>query len=321
MKPLPRAPKTFEGTIAELFEHCVDLVAPSASEVVTFHRLLKGFVDRPNPGFIVRGSTDLRRSEVRTGRGLRILPSDNAPAWWVHHVLWTGREFDADSFASALETCPRHFHDVSARRENGISAAGWYVAHILPAKFGSPDPETWNREEAVMRFVRNVHPTNHFYVPGGRAIGEDRRVIAYAARWASERYGRVWNEMLSWAGPQAQTYLESLQAVTGQERITLLPSEPSLSPKPRAALNSLGLLGPIPEIHSTRLHFKADVIEPLGMDDLFRIVSPVGTFEMTKREFYEVFANVVASASYRAGRHDYHYTTVPAKAERFRVST
>jgi len=215
-----------------------------------------------------------------------------------------------------METCPRHFHDVSTRRENGISVSGWYVAHILPAKFGNSDPESWNREEAVMRFVRNVHPANHFYVPGGRAVGEDKRVIAYAARWASERYGKTWEEMLAWAGPQANTYLEGLPVISGEEHVVV--SLTALSQSARSIIGANGR-GGIAEIRSTRLHFKADVIEPLELDDVFRIKSPMGVFEMTKREFYEVFPNVAASSSYRTGRRDYHYTQVPAKAERFRV--
>ena len=64
-----------------------------------------------------------------------------------------------------------------------------------------------------------------------------------------------------------------------------------------------------------RLGFRADVIEPLGDDDEFQVVSPVGTFRMTKAQFYSIFANVVRTMSYRE-RGLYHYPTVPAKAER-----
>jgi len=40
----------------------------------------------------------------------------------------------------------------------------------------------------------------------------------------------------------------------------------------------------------SRLGFKADVIEPLRDRDSFRVVTPVGTFQMTKAEFYRDFA-------------------------------
>lgn len=67
-----------------------------------------------------------------------------------------------------------------------------------------------------------------------------------------------------------------------------------------------------------RLGFRADVIEPLGDRDVFRVVTPDGAFQMSKSEFYRVFANVVASASYREGGL-YHYPVVPGKANVFRV--
>ena len=69
---------------------------------------------------------------------------------------------------------------------------------------------------------------------------------------------------------------------------------------------------------ATRLLFRASVIEPLLSDEAFRIVTPDGTFQMTKAEFYRDFANVVASASYRENG-IYHSKTVPKKAFPYRV--
>jgi hypothetical protein len=74
------------------------------------------------------------------------------------------------------------------------------------------------------------------------------------------------------------------------------------------------------EYEASRLLFKRDVIEALRDDDPFRIVTPDGTFVMTKREFYRVFANVPATKSYRE-RGAYHYPTVPQAAEQFRVGS
>ena len=70
---------------------------------------------------------------------------------------------------------------------------------------------------------------------------------------------------------------------------------------------------------ASRLAFRAEVIEPLRDDEFFRVVTPDGTFAMTKGEFYRVFANVVQSRSYRE-RGLYHYPTVPAKAMPFHGS-
>lgn len=64
--------------------------------------------------------------------------------------------------------------------------------------------------------------------------------------------------------------------------------------------------------------FRADVIEALDDSDYFEVVTPVGTFRLSKLEFYRDFPNVTRSRSYReAGI--YHYPTVPGKAERYRV--
>ena len=69
---------------------------------------------------------------------------------------------------------------------------------------------------------------------------------------------------------------------------------------------------------STRLLFKRDEIEPLDWDDQFSVYSSNDgcTYEMTKREFYDVFSNVVKTKSYKeAGI--YHYVRTPAKAFQF----
>ena len=69
----------------------------------------------------------------------------------------------------------------------------------------------------------------------------------------------------------------------------------------------------------SRLCFKRDVIEALGPHESFRIESPVGTFQMTKADFYRVFPNVVKSLSY-AEDGIYHYRKLPSQAEEFRVT-
>ncbi len=69
---------------------------------------------------------------------------------------------------------------------------------------------------------------------------------------------------------------------------------------------------------ATRLTFKASVIEALSEEQVFEVATPVGTFRLSKREFYDAFPNVVRSNSYRtAGL--YHYPTVPKMADPFRV--
>ncbi len=69
---------------------------------------------------------------------------------------------------------------------------------------------------------------------------------------------------------------------------------------------------------ASRLRFLADVIEPMAMNNVFEIVTPIGTWRMTKAEFYRVFPNVVSSGSYVNSKY-YHYPKPPQKAEQLRV--
>lgn len=64
---------------------------------------------------------------------------------------------------------------------------------------------------------------------------------------------------------------------------------------------------------SSRLSFRADVIEKIGEEDSFQVETPEGTFEMTRAQFYTAFPNVVESRSYREHR-AYSYSTTPRKA-------
>jgi hypothetical protein len=76
----------------------------------------------------------------------------------------------------------------------------------------------------------------------------------------------------------------------------------------------------VPCYYSSRLEFRAEVIEPLGMQDSFCVHTPHGTFQMTKADFHRDFLSVVNSSSYRdAGA--YHYTRAPAKALRYLTNT
>jgi hypothetical protein len=61
---------------------------------------------------------------------------------------------------------------------------------------------------------------------------------------------------------------------------------------------------------------KADIIEPLR--DVLEVVTPEGTFSMTKREFHSDFAGVLPTRSY-AERRIYHYPTVPQRALKYRL--
>ncbi|HEY3783044.1 MAG TPA: hypothetical protein VGL56_18350 [Fimbriimonadaceae bacterium] len=71
------------------------------------------------------------------------------------------------------------------------------------------------------------------------------------------------------------------------------------------------------EYEFTRLGFIRDMIEPLSDNEKFRVITPGGTFEMTKAQFYDVFSNVTKTMSY-VDRGLYHYPTTPGKALQFK---
>lgn len=69
----------------------------------------------------------------------------------------------------------------------------------------------------------------------------------------------------------------------------------------------------------SRLCFKASQIEPLQDDQAFRVVTPVGTFQMTKAEFHRAFPKVIMSKSYSENG-IYHYPSVPKSALPYRLT-
>lgn len=68
----------------------------------------------------------------------------------------------------------------------------------------------------------------------------------------------------------------------------------------------------------TRLTFKRDEIEPLQVDDIITIETPTGTYKMTKKEFYDVFDNVIKTKSYKE-KGIYNYPIVPEKTKQFLI--
>ena len=74
------------------------------------------------------------------------------------------------------------------------------------------------------------------------------------------------------------------------------------------------------EYTSSRLCFKADLIEPLKENDSFVVHTPNGTFKFTKADFYRVFSNVIETKSYQKGR-IYSCKYPPKRAMQFLISS
>ena len=74
------------------------------------------------------------------------------------------------------------------------------------------------------------------------------------------------------------------------------------------------------EYTSSRLCFKADLIEPLKDNETFIVHTPNGTFKFTKSDFYRVFSNVIETKSYQEGRM-YSCKYPPKRAMQFLISS
>ena len=70
------------------------------------------------------------------------------------------------------------------------------------------------------------------------------------------------------------------------------------------------------EYSCSRLTFKACIIESLKENEVFCIKTPVGSFQMTKGDFYKSFPNVIQTKSYRE-QGVYSYTKTPQKANKY----
>lgn len=321
-RPVIPSPQSHDGTLDELWEGFIEPNTPTPAVVADFHRALADYVREPTALLLIRNVGGLqRREEYATGDGTRIRMTDNAPAWWVHYALLQGASITPGAFGPVIESIPAHFFDVARMLPASANRAGWHVAHILAVKDRSTDHMTWRRPEAVGRFVRNIHPCNHFLVPkpGWQRWGGDPRVIAFFAEKFAARYVDVWDEFIR----MARADPKGIGRVSGPITYTYSsPASPSLKPiksnvtqrPPARALDGRVAAS----YQATRLLFKRSVIEPLNDDDVFQVVTPNGTFEMSKAEFVGEFSNVCASASYR-DHGVYHYSTLPKKALRFLV--
>ena len=176
---------------------------PCERVIRMFHRELMRYFTDPDALFITRQvKGQERRKKVDTRDGTRLLPSDNAPAWWWHKQLFDGVAVSRESFADSVKATPVHMFDV---RGDTLNTAGWHAAHILDAKDGNVDWRSWTRAEAALRFARNVHPLNLFYVPKAdwQRVGGDAELIGYIASVYAARWPEIWAEFTAVAGEPA----------------------------------------------------------------------------------------------------------------------
>ncbi len=323
------APLAFEGSLDALYREHLEPAALDATLVREFHNALKRNLASQRPHFLlrkVRGTE--RRAQSPAADGYSFVATDNAPAWWTYAALAAGHCISPGATREVFETIPCHMFDVAKRSASTPADSGWHIAHIFDVKDRDTDFTRWGRVELTRRFIRNIHPVNYFLLPktDWQRWGGDARVIGYMAARHAERYGEVWKEFLQLGGVDDR----GLARANGDVRISIArsasdPPEDTALSKPAARRATVrppaaavpGDSGPIALTYrATRLHFKRDLIEPLALGDRFAVETPVGTFSLTKHEFYDVFPNVIESRSYRE-HGGYHFPQPPKKALQF----
>jgi len=321
---IPPAPDCFDGSLAELYESWATKVLLSSSAVEEFHLKLVAHLKSDDPLFLTRLVKGQERGRiVRNKVGFRLRATDNAPAWWLHAKLFDADSFTYDSFSSFIASIPSHMFEI--RLPQSINSAGWHVAHIFNAKDRNLDYDHWDHPELTRRTIRNIHPCNYFYIPkiDWRVHGGEQAVIAFFCEKFAATYSAIWPEFLDLAG--ATTL--SASSLSRNYRYTI-PAEPqgttgsvydAIAPRERLVVEN-GAKSSKATYTSSRLAFKADIIEPLEWEDVFRVDTPVGSYAMTKREFYKVFPLIPLSNSYREGRL-YSFPKPPKRVLQFQVDS
>jgi hypothetical protein len=320
-RPFVPSPPSFHGTLEELVERFILPNLPSAESVNDFHAGLAEYVTQHDALFLLRAVRGAERRQVHHTRdGTRFKATDNAPAWWIHAALLQGYTIPAAAFANVIATLPTHFHDV--KKLCGLTAndAGWHTAHIFNVNNGRTTFAEWSRLEVIARFVRNVHPCNYFLLPktDWQQWGGDTRVLGYFGALYAERYRATWPAFLALAHADASALSRAAGGIVYSfDRGSSTATPKAGTPLIHHAMPDLSENVAV-EYRASRLTFKRDVIEALKDEQVFRIITPLGTFAMTKADVYRAFPKMVQTRSYRVDG-VYHTKSLPSAIEEFRV--
>lgn len=328
LRKMVRSPQSFDGTLERLVEEFVIPNLPSAGAVTQIHKLLVEYSRTDNPLFLLRTMRGTKRGQIYlTEHGNRFKATDNAPAWWTHYALFHQIQLATGDFSHIVATIPTHMFEVVKQIPQNISAAGWHVAHLASVKDGRTNFTAWSREELVTRFLRNVHPCNYFFIPkpDWQHFGGDKTIISFFASLYSDRYRDVWDEFRQLAGVDVDRFTGTPNSILyryGSAETSAGASEGAFNSaaeiEHRRHADNASV--PIASYSASRLLFKADVIDPLSDGECFRIVTPAGTYEMSKADFVREFPGIIQSKSYRESR-VYHYRKPPKRAAKFLVQT
>jgi len=209
---LPQAPSEFDGTLDELYEKYMLPVMPSVDAVEHIHQHLLRIAESGISTLSIRYERKEDMGKVRpVNDGTTIRWTDNAPAWGVHRAAFENKRWSTADFDAFIQSLPVRMFEAP---RPSVRDAGYYVAHLLGVKNSPASAVDLSPDDRLVRFMRNVHPMNHFYVPNrtkgtGHRYGEDPTVIAFIAAEYEKRFGGLWRQFIR------MTAGERLRAMTG----------------------------------------------------------------------------------------------------------
>lgn len=307
---IPSAPDRFEGPLEKLYDKYARYVLPAPEIVETFHKKLVAYLAENDPIFLTRNVGRQKRGiDERVACGSRLRPTDNSPAWWVHHHLFNLNTALLDDFPAAIESIPCEMFRV--KLPETINSAGWHVAHLYDVKDDNTDYPNWSAEELLWRTVRNIHPCNYFYIPktDWKRHGGQAEVLSFFQAKYANLYAAVWEEFLQLA--QATPYERIIDARSYVFAI-------SAREKQSRKLTFNGVECAVSYEHP-QLSFNAKWIEPLEMNQRFCVITPNLYFIMTKQQFYDTFPSVVSPGSCYRNTGVHHFRSLPLRARPFMI--
>lgn len=192
------APPQFRGPFSEFFEKYVWPNSPSTERVLEFDQFLRSYLNSEAPIHVLRAVQPLVRGVERQNKGgHRILPTDNSPVWWLHAFLLTNKALPTDQ-EKFFATLPAHMFHLP-KGVQYLRDFGFHAAHLVNAKNGNTDWQSWTRKELVRRTLVNIHPLNVFLVAkdNWRKFGGHPHVLGWVSSQYLHRYGDIMRSFLS----------------------------------------------------------------------------------------------------------------------------
>jgi hypothetical protein len=201
---LIRCPERFDGDFAGFYCGFVEPNLPALERVKAFDAFLSIYLSSDRPVHIVRQVRGQERGALyMTARGDVLMPSDNAPGWWLHAFLLGEQPIEGAS-AQFFAEVPTHMFGIVGSET--LNSAGYHLAHIVPVKNRDLDWTNWTRAELQRRFLLNIHPCNWFLIAKTEwhRNGARADITAWIKTAYAERYGELYQTFVRRVGNSDQ---------------------------------------------------------------------------------------------------------------------